>query len=115
MAKSGAQAVIVQGFFDPHRAKLIPLQAKYRLGYMSPNRDTTAAGALVSLSSNCGPLFDNLVSAQQECLRDCQPEGLRSLEIDDEFELGWLLNREVGGLCALENLVHEARRPEIEV
>jgi hypothetical protein len=36
MAKTGVQAVTVQGLFDPHRAKLIPLQMKYRLGYMSP-------------------------------------------------------------------------------
>ena len=55
MAKARAQAVIVQGFFDPHRATLITLQSRYGLGYMSPNRETTIAGALVSLWSRSRP------------------------------------------------------------
>jgi putative ABC transport system substrate-binding protein len=76
MAKSGAQAVIVQGFFDPHRAKLIPLQAKYRLGYMSPNRETTAAGALVSLSSDYVLLYERAAYYIDKILKGANPDEL---------------------------------------
>jgi hypothetical protein len=37
-------------------------------------------------------------------LRDGQAERLGGLEIDDELECGRLLDREVGGLLALEDL-----------
>src|SRR5690349_11998511 len=50
MAKAGAQAVIVQDHFDPHRLILIEFAAKYKLAYMSGTKETAAAGALVSLS-----------------------------------------------------------------
>jgi hypothetical protein len=36
-------------------------------------------------------LFDYLVGAQQERFRDRKPECFGGLEIDDKFELGWLL------------------------
>jgi hypothetical protein len=52
MAKAQAQAVIIQGLFDPHRVALIDLAAKHRLALMSGSRDTTAAGGLVSISAN---------------------------------------------------------------
>jgi putative tryptophan/tyrosine transport system substrate-binding protein len=58
MAKAGAQAVIVQGLFDPHRTSLIELAAKYRLAYLSGSRETAAAGALVSLSANFVALYE---------------------------------------------------------
>jgi putative ABC transport system substrate-binding protein len=47
MAKAGVQAVVVQVFFDPHRATLVELAAKHRIAYMSGSREVTAAGGLV--------------------------------------------------------------------
>jgi hypothetical protein len=44
------------------------------------------------------PLFDHLVGAQQERLRDRQTEGLGGGQIDDEIELSRLLDRQVGRL-----------------
>ncbi len=76
MAKNGVQAVIVQGFFDPHRARLIPLQMKYRLGYMSPNRDTTVAGALVSLSSDYVLLYERAALYIDKILKGANPGEL---------------------------------------
>ena len=38
-------------------------------------------------------------------MRDRQPERLRRLEVDDQLELGGLLDGQVGGLRALENLI----------
>jgi hypothetical protein len=51
-------------------------------------------------------LLDDPVRPLQQCLRDCQAECLRRLEIDDQFELRGLLDREVGGFGAFEDLVH---------
>jgi putative ABC transport system substrate-binding protein len=68
--------VIVQGFFDPHRARLIPLQMKYRLGYMSPNRDTTVAGGLVSLSSDYLLLYERATLYIDKILKGANPGEL---------------------------------------
>src|SRR5262249_7527522 len=42
-------------------------------------------------------LFDHLVSARQECLWDREAERLDGRQIDDEFELGRLLDWKVSG------------------
>jgi putative ABC transport system substrate-binding protein len=52
MKKAEAQAVIVQGLFDPHRAIILELAAKHRLPVMSGNQETTAAGGLISYGQN---------------------------------------------------------------
>src|SRR5437867_5754796 len=51
--------------------------------------------------------LDDLVRPREHGWRDRQAEGLGSLEVKDQLELGRLLDGEVGGLGALENLVHE--------
>jgi hypothetical protein len=51
ITKAEAQAVIVQGLFDPHRAIILELAAKHRLPIMSGNRATAAAGGLISYSA----------------------------------------------------------------
>src|SRR6266567_3758733 len=61
------------------------------------------------------PLSDQLICPKQERLRDRQPEGLGGLEVDDELELAGLLDRQVGGLRALEDLVHESSRAPLQV
>jgi hypothetical protein len=43
-------------------------------------------------SNNCN-LFDDLVGERKQLVRDCQSECLRGLEIDNEIELGRLLDR----------------------
>jgi len=46
-----------------------------------------------------GPSLDHVVGAQQERSREGQAEGLRGLEVDDQLELGGLLDRQIGGLA----------------
>src|SRR6266576_1437126 len=50
---------------------------------------------------------NDVIGALQERRRNRQPDRLRRSEIDDQLELRGLLDREVGGLGALEDLVHE--------
>jgi hypothetical protein len=47
----------------------------------------------------------HLIGAHQERLRDCQPERLGGCKIDDEIELGRLLDRNFAGLRPAKNLV----------
>src|SRR5215475_13917654 len=51
-------------------------------------------------------LRDHLVRASQDGLWNRQPDRLGRLEVDDKFELGGLLDRQIGGIRPLEDLVH---------
>jgi len=42
-------------------------------------------------------LFDQLVGEQKERFRDREPKHFRSLEVDNQVELGRLLHGQVGG------------------
>ena len=48
--------------------------------------------------------LDNLVRAQQQRLRNRKAEGLRGLEVDDQFDLCRLQDRQIGRLSAVEDL-----------
>src|ERR1700687_5499270 len=48
-------------------------------------------------------LFNHLVDNGEHAGWNVEAERLGGLEVDDEFELGRLLDRQVGGLFALEN------------
>jgi hypothetical protein len=55
--------------------------------------------------SKTASLFDHLVGAQEEISTDRKSECSRCFEIDDKLEFGGLLNRQVGRLRALQNLL----------
>src|SRR5215510_12615715 len=59
--------------------------------------------------------FDHLVGSGEHRGRQVEAERLRSLEIDDQLVLGGLLNRQVGGLGALEDLVDVGGGAAIEI
>src|SRR6266849_1514737 len=61
------------------------------------------------------PSVNDLIRALQERWRDRQPDRLRGSEIYDQLELGGLLDREVGGFGALEDLVHVGGRAPLQV
>ena len=47
--------------------------------------------------------FDHLVGACGEAGRHFEPEYFGTLEVDNKLELGGLIDRQIGGLLALEN------------
>src|SRR5882672_2018536 len=51
--------------------------------------------------------MDHLIRTPQQRRRDREPEGLGGLEVDHQVELRGMLDREVRGLGALENLVNQ--------
>ena len=76
MAKAQAQAVIIQGLFDPHRVALVDLAAKHRLALMSGSRDTTAVGGLVSISANYTLLYDRAAPYVDKIIKGTHPASL---------------------------------------
>jgi putative tryptophan/tyrosine transport system substrate-binding protein len=76
MAKAGTQAVVVQVFFDPHRAMLVELAAKYRIAYMSGSREVTAAGDLVSMAANLPELYERAAFYVDKILKGAKPADL---------------------------------------
>jgi hypothetical protein len=63
--------------------------------------------AAIRLSQQHSCSLNHLVGAQQERLRDRQPERLRRFKIDDEIVLGRLLDRDVAWLRPAQNFVDQ--------
>src|SRR5713101_7270832 len=61
--------------------------------------------------TSAAPSLDDLIRPPQQRWRDRQAEGLGGLEVDDQLELRRLLDGQVGGLGALEDLVDVGRGP----
>ena len=76
MAKAGAQAVVVQPFFDPHHVVIIDLAAKYRLAYLSGSRQATAAGGLVSVAPSYPELYERAAFYIDKILKGAKPADL---------------------------------------
>ena len=51
-------------------------------------------------------LLDHLVRQHEEVRRYREPQGLRRLEVEHQLERHRLLYGEIGGLGALEDLIH---------
>jgi putative ABC transport system substrate-binding protein len=76
MGKANVQAVVVQAFFDPYRGTLVDLASKYRLPYMSGNKEVTAAGGLVSIAANWSQLYERAASYVDKILKGAKPGDL---------------------------------------
>jgi putative tryptophan/tyrosine transport system substrate-binding protein len=76
MGKANVQAVVVQAFFDPYRGTLIDLASKYRLPYMSGNREVTAAGGLVSMAANWSQLYERAAFYVDKIPKGAKPGDL---------------------------------------
>jgi putative ABC transport system substrate-binding protein len=76
MAKANAQAVIIQPLFDPYRAILVELAAKHRLALMSGNRETIAAGGVISISADFSMLYERSASYVDKIINGAKPTDL---------------------------------------
>jgi len=86
MAKAEAQAVIVQGLFDQHRKIIIELAAKHRLPVMSGNRETAAAGGLISYSAKFAALYERAALYVDKILKGAKAADL-PVEQPTKFEM----------------------------
>jgi putative tryptophan/tyrosine transport system substrate-binding protein len=86
IAKAGAEAVVVQVWFDPYRAMLVELAAKYRIAYMSGSREVTAAGGLVSMGANLPELYERAAFYVDKILKGAKPANL-PVEQPTRFEV----------------------------
>src|SRR6266852_2793167 len=87
-------------------SEMIPPHCLGRRASASPTWFVRWTGAAASVCSNC--LLDDFIRPLQQRRRDCQAEGLGGLEVDNQLELGRLLDGEIAGLGALEDLVDVA-------
>jgi ABC-type uncharacterized transport system substrate-binding protein len=76
MAKDGAQAVIVQGFFGPYAKAVIQVANSHRIAYMSTDRSTVADGGLVSISANFPVLYEQAATYVDKILKGANPARL---------------------------------------
>jgi putative ABC transport system substrate-binding protein len=76
MAKTNAQAVIIQPLFDPDRAILLGLASKHRLAIMSSSRDTAAAGGVMSFSADFLALYERAALYVDKIIRGTKPANL---------------------------------------
>jgi putative ABC transport system substrate-binding protein len=86
MAKAEAQVVIVQGLFDPHRTVILEQAAKHRLPIMSGNRETAAAGGLISYRAKYLALYEHAPVYVDKILKGAKPADL-PVEQPTTFEL----------------------------
>jgi hypothetical protein len=66
----------------------------------------SSLGLAAALTSRSFASFDDLIRHRQQRRWNGEAESLGGLEVDEEFVLGGLLDGQVGGLGAFENLVH---------
>jgi putative ABC transport system substrate-binding protein len=90
MARVGAQAVIVQGLFDPHREVLVKLALKHRLAYLSHERATVVAGALAGFSADYLALYERAAYFVDRFLKGAKPADL---PVEQPIKFGVVINR----------------------
>jgi len=76
LAKEGAQAVIVQGFFGPYSKRVAQLATSHRIGYMSSDRTAVVDGGLASLSANYPLLYEYAAIYVDKLLKGANPASL---------------------------------------
>jgi len=76
MSRDGAQAVVSQGFFDPHSKLLVQFAQRHRMGLMTNGRAVVSDGGLVSLSANFPMLYERSAIYVDKILKGANPVTL---------------------------------------
>src|SRR5205809_822163 len=85
-----------------------------RWNALSMSRGSAMVYPPAHLNRSCR-LLNDLIRPPQQRLRDRQAKRFGRLEVDDQLEVRWLLDGEVGGLRALQNSVHKQSGPPPEL
>ena len=111
-----ARPMTALGHSRPGRTSIISSNVRYAFDRyrngeaLKPTRRAHKATYAVQQKTS---LFDHLVGERQERLGDRQAERLGGLEVDDQVELGRLLDRDVVRLSPAKNLIdHLSGAPE---
>lgn len=86
LVRQGAQAVVVQGIFNPNRDRTLALAGAHRLPLATWDRETTAAGGLLSLSTSRPEVLRRVASFVDRVLKGASP-GELPVEQPTTFEL----------------------------
>jgi putative tryptophan/tyrosine transport system substrate-binding protein len=86
LAKDGAQAVIVQGFFGPYSKRIVQIANSHRIGYMSSDRSAVADGGLASISANFPLLYEYAAVYVDKILKGANPASL-PVEQPSKFQI----------------------------
>lgn len=73
------------------------------LGAPKHQHDKSASSDLRDLTAG-RRLFDHIVGAGKDRLRDCEPERLGRIDVDNELHLYDLLDRQIGRTGSVEDL-----------
>jgi putative tryptophan/tyrosine transport system substrate-binding protein len=77
MSSAGAQAVIIQGLFEPQGTpSLIELANKHHLALLSIFRETIVAGGLISMAADFPSLYEQAASYVDKILKGAKPADL---------------------------------------
>src|ERR1700704_5946036 len=69
-------------------------------GQSDPRAVLMWAGDRKMIWAQCAVSFDDLVGANEEILREGQPDRLRGLEVESQFEFRDMFHRQISRLCA---------------
>src|SRR2546425_10499175 len=78
-------------------------------------RATTTSARLQAGQRSRAASLNHLVGAQQQLARYGDTDRFRGLQVDHELELSRLLDRQIAGFRAFEDLVDVGRRAVIEI
>src|SRR5262244_2533283 len=77
------------------------------------DRSTAYLVSYIRVRSAQGNSFNHLVGTGEKGFRNRKTDRFRGFDVDDEFELGGLIHRQVGGRGAIENAPHVNPSPAI--
>jgi hypothetical protein len=90
---------------DAIGAKRTCRERRERVDLTKMTRSGPRCDCLIALQQTAVRLFNHLIGDGEDARRNRETKCLRGLEVEDQREFCWLLNREIDRIGALENAV----------